>query len=61
MSDYSHEPAEHDYAHINVLVDEELNYWTSQFGVTREQLVQAIHDVGPRIYDLRKVLGIPAR
>jgi hypothetical protein len=60
MSDYAREPGEHDYDRINVLVEDELSYWTSQFGVTREQLAQAIQDVGPRIYDLRKVLGIPA-
>jgi hypothetical protein len=61
MSDYAHEPGERDYDRINVMVEDELSYWTRQFGVTRERLAQAIQDVGPRIYDLRKVLGIPAR
>jgi hypothetical protein len=60
MSAYARKPAEHDYDRVNVMVEDELAYWTSQFGVTREQLAQAIQDVGPRLYDLRKVLSRPA-
>jgi hypothetical protein len=52
-------PGPQDYDRVNVLVDDELAYWASEFRVTREQLAQAIEDVGPRIYDLRKVLGNP--
>jgi len=54
------EPGPQDYDRINVLVEAELVYWTQQFGVSRQQLAQAIQDVGPRIPDLRKVLGEPA-
>ena len=60
MSDNVLEPGPQNYDRINVLVEAELVYWTRQFGVTREQLAQAIQDVGPRIPDLRRVLGNPA-
>ena len=53
------EPGPQDYDRINVLVEAELEYWTSQFGVSRAQLAAAIEQVGPRIADLRKVLGDP--
>ena len=60
MSDNVLEPGPQDYDRINVLVEAELIYWTEQFGVSRERLAQAIQDVGPRIHDLRRVLGNPA-
>lgn len=60
MSENVLEPGPQDYDRINVLVEAELVYWTQQFGVSRQQLAQAIQDVGPRIPDLRKVLGEPA-
>lgn len=59
MSENVLEPGPQDYDRINVLVEAELVYWTKQFGVSREQLAQAIQDVGPRIPDLRRVLGSP--
>ena len=60
MSENVLEPGPQDYDRINVLVEAELVYWTEQFGVTRERLAQAIQEVGPRIPDLRRVLGRPA-
>ena len=60
MSDNVLEPGPQDYDRINVLVEAELIYWTEQFGVSRERLAQAIQEVGPRIADLRRVLGNPA-
>ncbi len=60
MSDNVLEPGPQDYDRINVLVEAELVYWTAQFGVSRERLAQAIQEVGPRIPDLRRVLGNPA-
>ena len=60
MSENVLEPGPEDYDRINVLVEAELVYWTKQFGVSRAQLAQAIQDVGPRIPDLRRVLGAPA-
>ena len=60
MSENVLEPGPEDYDRINVLVEAELVYWTEQFGVSRAQLAQAIQEVGPRIPDLRRVLGNPA-
>jgi hypothetical protein len=53
------EPGPQDYDRINVLVEAELEYWTKSFGVTRARLAAAIQEVGPRIPDLRRVLGEP--
>ena len=60
MSDNPLEPGPQNYDRINVLVEAELVYWSAQLGVTRERLAQAIQEVGPRIADLRGVLGSPA-
>lgn len=60
MSDNVLEPGPQHYDRVNVLVEAELDYWTKQFGVTRERLAAAIEQVGPRIPDLSKVLGAPA-
>ena len=60
MSDNVLEPGPQHYDRVNVLVEAELDYWTKQFRVTREQLAAAIEQVGPRIPDLSKVLGEPA-
>ena len=60
MSENVLEPGPQNYDRINVLVEAELEYWTRQFGVTRERLAQAIQQVGPRIPDLSTVLGTPA-
>lgn len=58
MSQSPLEPNPQEYDRINVLVESELAYWTAQFGVTRERLAQAIQEVGPRIVDLERALGI---
>ena len=59
MSDNVLEPGPQDYDRINVLVEAELDYWTKEFHVSREQLAAAIEQVGPSIPELRKVLGNP--
>lgn len=61
MSDNPLEPNPQDDDRINVLVDSDLAYWTREFKVSREQLAAAIEQVGPRIADLRRVLGPTAR
>lgn len=60
VSDNVLEPGPQDDDRINVNVESELAYWTRAFGVSREQLAAAIQEVGPRIADLRKKLGVPA-
>lgn len=59
MSDNPLEPGPQNYDVINVLVETELDYWTKHFGVPRQRLAEAIQAAGPRIADLRKVLGEP--
>ena len=58
MSDNPLEPQPQDGDRINVNVEAELAYWTRAFGVPRERLAQAIQEVGPRIADLQKALGV---
>lgn len=58
MSDNVLEPGPQDYDRINVNVEAELVYWTREFKVTREQLALAIQEVGPRIPDLKRKLGV---
>ena len=60
MSDNVLEPGPRDYDRINVNVEAELVYWTREFGVSRAELAQAIQEVGPRIPDLKRKLGVPA-
>ncbi|MES3020820.1 MAG: DUF3606 domain-containing protein [Pseudomonadota bacterium] len=60
MSDNVLEPGPQDYDRVNVNVEAELEYWTKQFGVSREQLAMAIEEVGPRIPDLKRKLGAPS-
>ncbi|MFB9243651.1 DUF3606 domain-containing protein [Massilia antarctica] len=59
MSDNPLEPNPQDYDRINVNVEAELAYWAAQFGVTRARLAEAIEQVGPRVVDLQRFLGIP--
>jgi hypothetical protein len=61
MSDSPLEPHPQDDDRINVLVESELVYWTREFRVTRAQLAAAIEQVGPRVGDLRRVLGPTTR
>ena len=57
MADNVLEPNPQEHDRINVLVEAELVYWTGQFQCTRAQLAAAIEQVGPRIPDLRTILG----
>ncbi|MDD1016906.1 DUF3606 domain-containing protein [Pseudomonas rubra] len=35
----------------------ELTYWSTTFGVTKDQLIAAVKAVGPMVVDVRKKLG----
>jgi len=35
----------------------EVKYWTEVLGVTKEQLLAAVKDVGPLVSDVKKKLG----
>jgi hypothetical protein len=59
MSDNPLEPGPQDYDRINVLVESEVAYWSKELGVSREQLARAIEEVGERVVDVRRQLGLP--
>jgi ribosomal protein S6E (S10) len=61
MSDNPLEPGPQDYDRINVLVESEVAYWSKELGVTREQLARAIEEVGEKVVDVRRQLGLLAR
>jgi hypothetical protein len=39
---------------INVHQSWELGYWSKEFGVTKEQLVKAVNQVGKHVEDVRR-------
>jgi hypothetical protein len=42
---------------INVNEDYELDHWSKKFGVSRDQLVRAVHKVGPKVADVQRELA----
>jgi hypothetical protein len=61
MSDNPLEPGPQDYDRINVQVESEVAYWSKELGVTREQLARAIEEVGEKVVDVRRQLGLLGR
>jgi hypothetical protein len=61
MSDNPLEPGPQDYDRINVLVESEVAYWSKELGVTREQLARAVEEVGEKVEDVKRQLGLPGR
>lgn len=58
MSDNPLEPGPQDYDRINVNVESEIDYWARELGVSRSRLAEAIEEVGPRVADVKRKLGI---
>ncbi|MBD8825293.1 DUF3606 domain-containing protein [Pseudomonas sp. CFBP 13602] len=46
-----------DRARVNTTEQWELSYWTKQFGVTEQQLEDAVRAVGPMVADVQKHLN----
>ena len=46
-----------DRARVNTTEQWELSYWTNQFGVTEQQLKDAVRAVGPMVADVQKHLN----
>jgi hypothetical protein len=46
-----------DDTRINVNESYELQYWSEKFGVTRDELRDAVKAVGPMVSDVRRELG----
>jgi hypothetical protein len=57
MSDNLKNRGPQDRARVNTSEDWELKYWTKEFGVTEQQLKDAVKAVGPMVEDVRKKLG----
>jgi len=45
-----------DRSKINVNEDYELSYWTKKFGVTRDELREAVKEVGPSAANVERKL-----
>lgn len=58
MSDNPLEPGPQDYDKINVNVESEIAYWSKELGVSRERLARAIEEVGEKVVDVRRQLGL---
>jgi hypothetical protein len=58
MTDNPLEPGPQDYDRINVNVESEIAYWTKELGVSRERLARAIEEVGEKVADVRRQLGL---
>lgn len=58
MSDNPLEPGPQEYDRINVLVESEVAYWSKELGVSRERLAKAIEEVGEKVVDVRRQLGL---
>lgn len=59
MSDNPLEPGPQDYDRVNVNVESELEYWSRELGISRARLAEAIEEVGPRVPDIRRKVGLP--
>ena len=57
MSDDLKNRGPQDRAGVNTSEPWELNHWTKEFGVTEQQLKDAVKAVGPMVTDVRKKLG----
>lgn len=57
MSDDLNKRGQQDRSRINVHEDHEVRYWTETLGVSREQLENAVRDVGPGAEAVRRHLA----
>lgn len=57
MSDDLKNRGPQDRARVNTSEPWELKHWTKEFGVTEQQLKDAVKAVGPMVTDVRKKLG----
>jgi Protein of unknown function (DUF3606) len=57
MADDLKQTGKADDQRINVAQDHELNYWSKELGVSREQLRSAVQQAGPLVKDVRRHLS----
>ena len=58
MTDNPLEPGPQDYDRINVNVESEVEYWSKELGVSRERLARAVEEVGEKVVDVKRQLGL---
>jgi hypothetical protein len=58
MSDNLHIRRPQDPTKINVHESWEVAYWTKEFGVSKEKLMQAVQAVGPMVAAVKRHLGV---
>lgn len=56
MADDLKQTGRQDDERINVDQDHELGYWSEKFGVSREQLREAVRAAGPMVKDVERRL-----
>jgi hypothetical protein len=57
MADNLKQTGKPDDQRINVEQDHELNYWSNELGVSREELRNAVKQAGPMVRDVRQHLS----
>ena len=57
MADDPKQTGKPDDQRINVDQGHEVKYWSKQFGVTEQELRQAVKNAGPMVKDVRARLG----
>lgn len=57
MADDLKQTGKPDDQRINIEQDHELNYWSKELRVSREQLRQAVQQAGPFVKDVRQHLN----
>jgi hypothetical protein len=57
MADNLKQTGKPDDARINIEQDHEVQYWSEKFGVSREQLKQAVRSAGPMAKDVQRHLA----
>lgn len=60
MTDNLNNRGPQDRSRINVEEEWELRYWSEKFGVTADQLREAVHQVGTSVDDVTAYLQTPA-
>jgi hypothetical protein len=61
MSDNLNNRGQQDRSRINVHEKWEVDYWTKELGVTKEQLEQAVKSAGPTVNAVRQHLSANGR
>lgn len=57
MADDLKQPGRQDDQRINLDQDHEVNYWSKELGVSREELRRAVEQAGPMVKNVRQHLN----